>query len=59
MNFTSLIEYCGKHIWCNEKGEAQTFIDHFFMPPGYADGYKAAGTDCEYRINSLKKKPAS
>ncbi len=59
MNFTPFIEYCNKHIKGDEKGEAQTFLDHFFMALGYADGYKAAGADCEYRIKNEKKKTTS
>jgi SAM-dependent methyltransferase len=59
MDFLPFIEYCRKHIKGDEKGEAQTFLDHFFMALGYADGYKAAGADCEYRIKNEKKKTTS
>lgn len=38
MDFKPFIEYCKKHIKSDEKGEAQTFLDHFFMALGYADG---------------------
>ncbi|WP_462249896.1 type IIL restriction-modification enzyme MmeI [Ferruginibacter sp.] len=59
MDFSLFIEYCSKHIKGDEKGEAQTFLDHFFMALGYTDGYKAAGADCEYRIKNDKKKTTS
>jgi hypothetical protein len=56
MNFSPFIEYCSKHIKGDEKGEAQIFLDHFFMALGYEDGLKGAGADCEYRIRNEKKK---
>ncbi len=59
MDFTLFIEYCNKHIKGDEKGEAQTFLDHFFTAMGYEDGYKGAGADCEYRIKNEKKKTTS
>ncbi len=59
MNFTSFIAYCHNHIKGDEKGEAQTFLDHFFMALGYANGYKEAGADCEYRIKNPNKKTTS
>lgn len=59
MDFTPFIEYCRKHIKGDEKGEAQTFLDHFFTALGYEDGYKGAGADCEYRIKNEKKKTTS
>ena len=59
MDFTSFIEYCRKHIKGDEKGEAQTFLDHFFTALGYEEGYKGAGADCEYRIKNEKKKTTS
>lgn len=59
MNFILFIEYCNKHIKGDEKGEAQTFLDHFFMALGYTDGYKGAGADCEYRIRHEKKRTTS
>ena len=59
MDFTLFIEYCNKHIKGDEKGEAQTFLDHFFTALGYEDGYKGAGADCEYRIKNEKKKTTS
>jgi type I restriction-modification system DNA methylase subunit len=59
MNFIPFIEYCQKHIKGDEKGEAQTFLDHFFTALGYDEGYKGAGADCEYRIKNQKKKTTS
>lgn len=59
MDFNPFIAYSKKHIKGDEKGEAQTFLDHFFMALGYVDGYKAAGADCEYRIKNEKKKTTS
>ena len=59
MDFTPFIEYCRKHIKGDEKGEAQTFLDHFFTALSYEDGYKGAGADCEYRIKNEKKKTTS
>lgn len=59
MNFTPFIAYCQKHIKGDEKGEAQTFLDHFFTALGYENGYKEAGANCEYRIKNEKKKTTS
>ena len=56
MNFTSFIDYYQAHIEGDEKGEAQIFLDRFFMALGYPDGLKGAGADCEYRIRNEKKK---
>lgn len=52
MNFTSFIKYCQKHIKGDEKGEAQTFLDHFFTALGYAECYKGSGAEFEYRITT-------
>lgn len=59
MDFILFIDYCHKHIKGDEKGEAQTFLDHFFTALGYEEGYKGAGADCEYRIKNEKKKTTS
>ena len=40
MDFTLFIEYCNKHIKGDEKGEAQTFLERFFI---------ALGTSCSNR----------
>lgn len=59
MDFQQFIEYCNKHINGDEKGEAQIFLDHFFMALGYEDGLKGAGASCEYRVRDAKKKSTS
>lgn len=59
MDFNQFIEYCNKHIKGDEKGEAQIFLDHFFMAIGYEDGLKGAGASCEYRVRDAKKKSTS
>jgi type II restriction/modification system DNA methylase subunit YeeA len=59
MDFTSFIEYCNKHITGNEKGEAQVFLERFFIALGYPDGYKGAGAVLEDRIKNRKKKTTS
>lgn len=46
----AFVEYCNKYITGDEKGEAQTFLDHFFMALGYKDGYKEAGATLEQRV---------
>jgi N-6 DNA Methylase len=51
--------YCHKHIKGDEKGEAQIFLDRFFMALGYPDGLKGAGASCEYRIRNEIKRSTS
>lgn len=51
-NFRKFIEYVTKHITGDEKGEAQVFLDRFFMALGYPDGFKGAGANCEFRIHN-------
>jgi SAM-dependent methyltransferase len=53
------VEYTKKHIKGDEKGEAQIFLDHFFMSLGYAEGLKGAGADCEFRIKNAENKNTS
>ncbi len=53
------INYCAVHIKGDEKGEAQTFLDRFFVALGYKDGHKGAGATCEYRIKNDKKRTTS
>jgi len=53
------VEYTKKHIKGDEKGEAQIFLDHFFMSLGYNEGLKGAGADCEFRIKNKEKKSTS
>lgn len=48
--------WCGAHIKGDEKGEAQIFLDHFFVALGFKDGFKGAGADCEYRIRNEEKR---
>ena len=55
----AFVEYCKKHIKGDEKGEAQVFLDRFFVALGYAEGFKGAGADCEFRIRDEKKKTTS
>lgn len=50
------IQYCKKHIKGDEKGEAQVFLDRFFMALGYAEGVKGAGATLEDRIKSKDKR---
>jgi len=59
MDFQIFIDYCKEHISGDEKGEAQIFLDHFFIALGYKDGLKGAGANCEYRIRDTKKKTTS
>ncbi len=53
------VEYTKKHIKGDEKGEAQIFLDHFFISLGYSEGLKGAGADCEFRIKNQEKKSTS
>jgi len=53
------VEYTKKHIKGDEKGEAQIFLDHFFVALGYHEGLKGAGADCEFRIKNVEKKSTS
>lgn len=53
------IQYCHKHIKGDEKGEAQTFLDRFFVALGYSEGHKGAGATCEFRIKNSKKRSTS
>ncbi|MBA3647411.1 MAG: class I SAM-dependent DNA methyltransferase [Chitinophagales bacterium] len=50
------VDYCTKHIAGDEAGEAQIFLDHFFLALGYEDGLKGAGASCEFRIHNEKHK---
>lgn len=58
-SFQDFVEYCNKHIKGDEKGEAQVFLDHFFIALGYPDGVKEAGANWEVRIKDSKKKSTS
>lgn len=59
MDFLPFIEYCKKYIRGDEKGEAQVFLERFFIALGYPDGFKGAGAECEFRIRHEKKKSTS
>jgi type I restriction-modification system DNA methylase subunit len=59
MDFQPFINYCKKLIKGDEKGEAQIFLDHFFIALGYTDGLKGAGASCEYRVRDSKKRTTS
>ncbi len=50
--FKPFIDYVKTHIKGDEKGEAQVFLDRFFQALGYADGFKGAGANCEFRIRN-------
>jgi SAM-dependent methyltransferase len=52
----SFVAYCQLHIKGDEKGEAQTFLDRFFVALGHPEGYKGAGADCEFRIKNEEKR---
>src|SRR4051794_26810706 len=52
------VNYCDKHIKGDEKGEAQTFLEHFFIAFGHP-GHKEAGATFEYRVKDAKKKSTS
>ncbi len=53
------VEYTKKHIKGDEKGEAQIFLDHFFVALGFDDGLKGAGAECEFRIKNKEKRSTS
>ncbi len=53
------VDYTKNHIKGDEKGEAQIFLDHFFMSLGYNEGLKSAGANCEFRIKNTEKKSTS
>ena len=46
----AFIDYCTKHIKGDEKGEAQTFLERFFIALGYPDGHKETGGSFEWRV---------
>ena len=48
------VAWCDKHIKGDEKGEAQTFLEHFFMALGYPGGHKEAGATFEYRVKDAQ-----
>jgi len=58
-NIEVFVDYCQNHISGDEKGEAQIFLDRFFVALGYKEGIKGAGADLEFRIRDEKKKSTS
>ncbi len=54
-DFTTFQSYVKEFIKGDEKGEAQIFLDHFFIALGYPNGLKGAGANCEFRIKDDKK----
>ncbi len=44
------VAYYKEYISGDEKGEAQIFLDHFFIGLGYPEGLKGAGAALEFRI---------
>ncbi len=52
-------DYTKKHIRGDEKGEAQIFLDHFFIALGFDEGLKGAGAECEFRIKNKEKRSTS
>jgi len=55
LDFSNFIQYCKKYIKGDEKGEAQRFLDHFFMAVGYPDGLAEAGAVGERRILRIRE----
>lgn len=53
------VDYTKEYIKGDEKGEAQIFLDRFFMALGYEGGLKSAGADCEFRIKNKKNRSTS
>ncbi len=54
-NFLAFQAYVKEFIKGDEKGEAQIFLERFFMALGFPDGLKSVGADCEFRIRDEKK----
>ncbi|MCU0444749.1 MAG: N-6 DNA methylase [Microscillaceae bacterium] len=50
------IQYCQTHLRGDEKGEAQIFLDRFFVMLGYPEGIKGAGAECEFRLRNVEGK---
>jgi len=53
------VDYTKKHIKGDEKGEAQIFLDHFFIALGFNEGLKGAGAECEFRIKNKERRSTS
>jgi len=54
-DFITFQNYVKDYIKGDEKGEAQIFLDHFFIALGFPKGLKSAGANCEFRIKDEKK----
>jgi len=54
-DFITFQNYVREFITGDEKGEAQIFLDHFFIALGYPKGLKDAGANCEFHIKDDKK----
>jgi len=54
-DFIAFQKYVKEFIKGDEKGDAQIFLDHFFLALGYPNGLKSAGANCEFRIKDDKK----
>jgi len=53
------VDYTKKYIKGDEKGEAQIFLNRFFIALGFAEGLKGAGAECEFRIKNKAKRSTS
>lgn len=49
------VAYYQNHIRGDEKGEAQVFLERFFVALGYSEGLKGAGAELEFRIRHDKR----
>jgi hypothetical protein len=50
------VQYCQTHIKGDEKGEAQIFLDRFFVMLGYPEGIREVGAECEFRLRQVEGK---
>ncbi len=55
-SLNNFVSYCQKHLKGDEKGEAQIFLEHFFVAMGHPEGVKGAGATLEERIKSQDKR---
>lgn len=51
-DFRTFTDYVSRYLRGDEKGEAQVFLERFFMALGYPDGFRGAGANCEFRIHN-------
>ena len=52
--FEKFVAYCHENIHGDEKGEAQLFLEHFFVALGH-EGTKEAGASFEHRIRNRER----